>query len=143
MLHPQSSFHLKNFFCPVLIGHPANGLPPVGKWPGANNASCFGSPFHLLPCSEPAASRRVFKRARVCMGIDQGFFAHLNNLFQSICMGMGHIDHHTYLLHPLHHFSSGRSQPLVSGPWIEVPPDRKSTRLNSSHGYISYAVFCL
>src|SRR5687768_18230413 len=36
--------------------------------------------------------------------------------------------------------------------WIEVRPpmldavravDRKSTRLNSSHGYISYAVFCL
>src|SRR2546422_1418292 len=24
-----------------------------------------------------------------------------------------------------------------------VQPDRKSTRLNSSHGYISYAVFCL
>src|SRR2546422_5522963 len=23
------------------------------------------------------------------------------------------------------------------------PADRKSTRLNSSHGYISYAVFCL
>src|SRR2546429_9123544 len=26
------------------------------------------------------------------------------------------------------------------GTWTE---DRKSTRLNSSHGYISYAVFCL
>src|SRR3989449_3144295 len=26
---------------------------------------------------------------------------------------------------------------------LEVGPDRKSTRLNSSHGYISYAVFCL
>src|SRR2546429_7199879 len=25
----------------------------------------------------------------------------------------------------------------------ERTPDRKSTRLNSSHGYISYAVFCL
>src|SRR2546429_2485666 len=25
----------------------------------------------------------------------------------------------------------------------EVAEDRKSTRLNSSHGYISYAVFCL
>src|SRR2546429_4075912 len=25
--------------------------------------------------------------------------------------------------------------------WMK--PDRKSTRLNSSHGYISYAVFCL
>src|SRR2546422_3690054 len=24
-----------------------------------------------------------------------------------------------------------------------APRDRKSTRLNSSHGYISYAVFCL
>src|SRR2546422_6696649 len=26
---------------------------------------------------------------------------------------------------------------------ITSAPDRKSTRLNSSHGYISYAVFCL
>src|SRR2546429_4021092 len=26
---------------------------------------------------------------------------------------------------------------------IAVDSDRKSTRLNSSHGYISYAVFCL
>src|SRR2546422_4295566 len=25
----------------------------------------------------------------------------------------------------------------------DLPQDRKSTRLNSSHGYISYAVFCL
>src|SRR2546429_1243331 len=27
----------------------------------------------------------------------------------------------------------------IDSPWL----DRKSTRLNSSHGYISYAVFCL
>src|SRR2546429_7517354 len=33
-----------------------------------------------------------------------------------------------------------RSVALVSKPDIL---DRKSTRLNSSHGYISYAVFCL
>src|SRR5687768_17796119 len=26
---------------------------------------------------------------------------------------------------------------------VKVSRDRKSTRLNSSHGYISYAVFCL
>src|SRR5687768_17661980 len=26
---------------------------------------------------------------------------------------------------------------------VHRPQDRKSTRLNSSHGYISYAVFCL
>src|SRR2546422_2944095 len=29
------------------------------------------------------------------------------------------------------------------GSVLEVSRDRKSTRLNSSHGYISYAVFCL
>src|SRR2546429_2344827 len=29
--------------------------------------------------------------------------------------------------------------PLIA----DLRPDRKSTRLNSSHGYISYAVFCL
>src|SRR2546429_3504454 len=27
--------------------------------------------------------------------------------------------------------------------YLHTPADRKSTRLNSSHGYISYAVFCL
>src|SRR2546422_4588069 len=32
-----------------------------------------------------------------------------------------------------------REQNIALGEW----KDRKSTRLNSSHGYISYAVFCL
>src|SRR2546429_3942676 len=33
----------------------------------------------------------------------------------------------------------------VEAPTLEarIEADRKSTRLNSSHGYISYAVFCL
>src|SRR2546422_7322306 len=31
----------------------------------------------------------------------------------------------------------------VRGEEDDVSLDRKSTRLNSSHGYISYAVFCL
>src|SRR2546429_9983444 len=31
----------------------------------------------------------------------------------------------------------------VSGIFHLLDGDRKSTRLNSSHGYISYAVFCL
>src|SRR2546422_8308667 len=33
-------------------------------------------------------------------------------------------------------------QRIIDPPAL-VPQDRKSTRLNSSHGYISYAVFCL
>src|SRR5687768_17987399 len=35
-----------------------------------------------------------------------------------------------------------KGQPLVIVGFLQ-PSDRKSTRLNSSHGYISYAVFCL
>src|SRR2546429_5405306 len=39
------------------------------------------------------------------------------------------------------HAALGIREPI----WKCCPPpsDRKSTRLNSSHGYISYAVFCL
>src|SRR5205809_5288889 len=37
-----------------------------------------------------------------------------------------------------------RTSPSVQAATIEWKgTDRKSTRLNSSHGYISYAVFCL
>src|SRR2546422_1132224 len=44
------------------------------------------------------------------------------------------IAHHEQVRHrPLH-----RARRLLHDPL-----DRKSTRLNSSHGYISYAVFCL
>src|SRR2546422_8562571 len=45
----------------------------------------------------------------------------------------------------------GDRDPVVASSYACCPPsivilspsDRKSTRLNSSHGYISYAVFCL
>src|SRR2546422_2423179 len=36
---------------------------------------------------------------------------------------------------------TGRSMPMLEEG--DGAGDRKSTRLNSSHGYISYAVFCL
>src|SRR5256886_3563905 len=35
------------------------------------------------------------------------------------------------------------SRPGTGPPWWPAPGDRKSTRLNSSHSQISYAVFCL
>src|SRR2546429_2970464 len=38
--------------------------------------------------------------------------------------------------------SQTRQMAASGGAWTP-PVDRKSTRLNSSHGYISYAVFCL
>src|SRR2546422_5539052 len=50
-------------------------------------------------------------------------------LFRSLYLlgGGQHADHHTVIDHAQPHCER----------------DRKSTRLNSSHGYISYAVFCL
>src|SRR2546429_1328166 len=39
--------------------------------------------------------------------------------------------------------SSSAQMHQAVGPQTASQSDRKSTRLNSSHGYISYAVFCL
>src|SRR5687768_18107072 len=36
-----------------------------------------------------------------------------------------------------------RARAATPGGGVGARADRKSTRLNSSHGYISYAVFCL
>src|SRR2546422_7047859 len=46
---------------------------------------------------------------------------------------------------PQHPNGLGNSSGHVGHNFCEhvMGPDRKSTRLNSSHGYISYAVFCL
>src|SRR2546429_5305262 len=45
---------------------------------------------------------------------------------------------------PSHRSAMGPSlSPLKGGEGLTANRDRKSTRLNSSHGYISYAVFCL
>src|SRR2546429_6859840 len=58
---------------------------------------------------------------------------------------------------PSTHAASGQSAVIAGRPFVvhrndsrrwrseptERQSDRKSTRLNSSHGYISYAVFCL
>src|SRR5205809_5775888 len=55
---------------------------------------------------------------------------------------------YTTLFRSLIRISARRSDP-GSPPFVPArsrrttPRDRKSTRLNSSHGYISYAVFCL
>src|SRR2546422_7249020 len=50
-----------------------------------------------------------------------------------------------YEVYPVYRFSSngeeGRHTETVKSTGLIG--DRKSTRLNSSHGYISYAVFCL
>src|SRR2546422_4631610 len=63
-----------------------------------------------------------------------------------------HTDFHLQLLVDPDPLRNGHVQVPESGPEHPVAEvaelartrgDRKSTRLNSSHGYISYAVFCL
>src|SRR2546429_6220100 len=67
-------------------------------------------------------------------------------LFRSV--QIGHPDAVQALLNPSHeintHFSIPPYQDIeMKSPLVHTVLDRKSTRLNSSHGYISYAVFCL
>src|SRR5216684_6339011 len=51
---------------------------------------------------------------------------------------------YTLSLHDALPISRPSIQERYANPhWNRWPRDRKSTRLNSSHGYISYAVFCL
>src|SRR2546422_2865677 len=53
-----------------------------------------------------------------------------------------HADH----ARPAYHVRAGKPPQIIDGLGghaAVVGQDRKSTRLNSSHGYISYAVFCL
>src|SRR5207247_8674354 len=63
----------------------------------------------------------------------------------------GRVDHiHVRVEHLLERVDIGRGEPVrgrrrvhVDGGARERAQDRKSTRLNSSHEWISYAVFCL
>src|SRR2546429_5064039 len=54
-----------------------------------------------------------------------------------------HCFHHAFV-HSVNRFMNARCVEKNDLPFRPGhDPDRKSTRLNSSHGYISYAVFCL
>src|SRR5687768_18290442 len=56
-----------------------------------------------------------------------------NNCDVTIVMMIDRAHRENFFLHEERRFAVGEF----------FPRDRKSTRLNSSHGYISYAVFCL
>src|SRR2546430_5062678 len=61
-------------------------------------------------------------------------------LFRSI-----YVEQHGFYPFPFWHSdcSFGQEYRLKRGGSDDLRPDRKSTRLNSSHSQISYAVFCL
>src|SRR2546429_6728936 len=51
------------------------------------------------------------------------------------------VQHHSESCARIQHFQTDETYSIRKLTYSER--DRKSTRLNSSHGYISYAVFCL
>src|SRR2546430_3123834 len=51
--------------------------------------------------------------------------------------------YHGVLPAPLFRRVLERAKGFAAQPFVFAVPDRKSTRLNSSHSQISYAVFCL
>src|SRR2546422_7130351 len=92
--------------------------------------------------AEPAGSRTIARRFGLALSA------------ASIRNTMSDLEEKGYLYHP--HTSAGRiptdlAYRVYVDSLMHLPPvtaseshqDRKSTRLNSSHGYISYAVFCL
>src|SRR2546422_3768913 len=65
-------------------------------------------------------------------------------LFRSVSVKplMEHLEITEYVANRLE-FVNGLATGRLLPPVMAAATDRKSTRLNSSHGYISYAVFCL
>src|SRR2546429_6735349 len=72
----------------------------------------------LFPYTTLFRSLKIFR-------LEQIFESNAGKVDVSIGLAFGPIAHDPQLMRKL------------------IPEDRKSTRLNSSHGYISYAVFCL
>src|SRR2546429_6208383 len=67
----------------------------------------------------------------------------LVNFVESCCQRLRLGSHDALHCGEIRGFGKSKSEPQVSRRCIDGLRDRKSTRLNSSHGYISYAVFCL
>src|SRR5207249_8678105 len=77
------------------------------------NAFLGAYPYRRVPATSPDGLLHAMTRA----GIDEAWVSHLPSLFWR--------------------------QPMEGNAWLYATEDRKSTRLNSSHVSISYAVFCL
>src|SRR5206468_9291658 len=97
---------------------------------------CSGPP-HALPSFPTRRSSDLMPGHAIFVKRDRRVFAHVHPsgsapmAAMEIAMPSG----------PSHSHSGDRLPPTVSFPYGF--PDRKSTRLNSSHDQISYAVFCL
>src|SRR3972149_8975694 len=79
----------------------------------------------------------VRRRARVCLGRDVFFFLMIRRPPRSTLFPYTTLFRSLDALHDLFH------RHAIGLTHVTAVTDRKSTRLNSSHSQISYAVFCL
>src|SRR2546422_2188981 len=115
-------------------------------------APAGGSPYYILPAKIPELTRpedAVLVEAELSRGGDfvklfTGSWATPSSIVVMpvdvvrAAVEVGHRRRKLVFAHPSN--SPGARAAIEGG--VDVL-DRKSTRLNSSHGYISYAVFCL
>src|SRR2546422_7780406 len=91
-------------------------------------------------CDSRANNRRAFdRRYGACVPYRVALYSHDT-------MGLGHMRRNLLLAQALRHSRLQAVVLMIAGAReasLLTSTDRKSTRLNSSHGYISYAVFCL
>src|SRR2546422_7262132 len=115
------------------FGHLAARLDPLGSDPPGDPALDPG-PLGLTPeimTRVPAEVLRVYVDGRT---LADAYPELLKTYCGTIAYEVEHIGSHQERVWLRRVIESGQHRP---------PLDRKSTRLNSSHGYISYAVFCL
>src|SRR2546422_2307734 len=91
------------------------------------------SPFRALPL--PAANR--VRSASGAPGPDY-WQQRADYVIRATLDTAGSVIRGTQRIHYANH-----SPDTLAFVWVQIEQNRKSTRLNSSHGYISYAVFCL
>src|SRR2546429_3650376 len=106
-----------------------------------------------LPRQHPFHPLRLRKGQRIEPGVEIGpqphtVAPHVRIVFDAILVPLeprlGIEPRHPYVQRRLVGIAIGiRGAELGMLERLAVQLDRKSTRLNSSHGYISYAVFCL
>src|SRR3989449_4570360 len=97
----------------------------AGSFSHAAALQALGPDIRLVPCP---TFEELFRT------VEQGEAARGAVPIENSLAGSVHENYDLLGAHALH---------VVAETQVRVRQDRKSTRLNSSHGYISYAVFCL
>src|SRR5699024_11479276 len=117
--------------------------------------SLRSSTLPLQPAAHPSLIRytTLFRSPVVTRREDVGEHGQVHDLFhglvaigkdQQVPVRVGHQDVLGLTAHPAAHVHVPVGRPRLVGVDVEADlGDRKSTRLNSSHVSISYAVFCL